>query len=114
LLPTVENVSYVWPCKLHWSEGCVSPPGNIAAPTSSKPWNICCHWSSTYGDWKPFAVNWRTDRSVRTRDVEERVLGRVEDNPAVRARQVVEELNAAQMTAWRVLHEHLLYPHHLQ
>jgi hypothetical protein len=51
---------------------------------------------------------------MQTPDIEERVLGQVEENLGVSMRQVAAELNAMQMNVWRALHKLLLYPLHLQ
>lgn len=53
-------------------------------------------------------------RQVRIPDLEENIIQRVEENPGVSTRQLGAILNVGHMTVWRVLHEQLLYPYHLQ
>lgn len=72
------------------------------------------YWSGGPGRFKPSAVNWGRESSIQRPDVEEGVLDCIEENPGVSMRQIGTDLNAAQMTMWRVLHEPLLYPYHLQ
>lgn len=53
-------------------------------------------------------------RYMRTIDLEENILNRVEEDPQVSTRQLARILQVAQSTVWRVLHEQLLYPYHIQ
>jgi hypothetical protein len=66
------------------------------------------------GTFKSFSMDWGRERAFRTSVMEERVLDRADRDVGVSTRQVEEELNVAHMTIWRVLHEHLLSPFHLQ
>jgi hypothetical protein len=47
-------------------------------------------------------------------DLDESVLEHVDGNPAISTRQLVAKFLVGHVIVWRVLHEHLLYPYHLQ
>ena len=47
-------------------------------------------------------------------DIEERVLGGVEVNPGTSARRVVMQEGISANSLWRILHQQLLYPYHIQ
>jgi hypothetical protein len=53
-------------------------------------------------------------RQVRTPNFDEDILTRVEEEPGVSTRKLAALLNVSHMTVWRVLHEQLLYPYHIQ
>lgn len=53
-------------------------------------------------------------RTVRTPQLEEAVLNRVEENPETSTRKIAEEVNASQQTVLRILHDQQLYPYHIQ
>lgn len=53
-------------------------------------------------------------RSVRTPEFEEAVLTEFQDQPSTSTRQVAHNLGVDHSVVWRVLHEQLLHPYHLQ
>lgn len=53
-------------------------------------------------------------RTRRTHDFEEAILDHVAENPSVSTRQLAVTFNVDHMTAWRTIHDQLLYPYHLQ
>lgn len=53
-------------------------------------------------------------RVVRTPNLEEDILHCVEDDPGISTRQLAVAAGTSHSTAWRVLHEQLLYPYHMQ
>ncbi|KAJ4431746.1 hypothetical protein ANN_20350 [Periplaneta americana] len=53
-------------------------------------------------------------RVVRTPNLEEDILHCVEDDPGISTRQLAVATGTSHSTAWRVLHEQLLYPYHMQ
>lgn len=53
-------------------------------------------------------------RQVRTPNFKEDILTRIEGDPSVSTRQLASRLIISHMTVWRVLHEQLLYPYHMQ
>lgn len=53
-------------------------------------------------------------RTARTVAFEEEVLERIAEQPSTSTRAIANEMNAAHQTVWRVLHEQLLHPYHLQ
>lgn len=59
-------------------------------------------------------VNAGRQREVRTVEVEERILRRVENTPDISTRALGQELGIGHATVWRVLHEDFLYPYHVQ
>ena len=59
--------------------------------------------------------NWGRPRRTRTPQLEEAIHSfDDDDDPSVSTRQVAATINVDHMTVWRVLHENLLYPYHLQ
>jgi hypothetical protein len=67
-----------------------------------------------HGTLKPITRDWGRSRRTKTPQLEEEILHSVDDNPSVSTRQVAATINVDLMTVWRVLHENLLYPYHLQ
>lgn len=53
-------------------------------------------------------------RSVSTPRSEEAVLARVEQNPETSVRRISAEVGISAPLVWRILHEQLLYPYHVQ
>lgn len=53
-------------------------------------------------------------RSIRRPAFEEDVLDRIAENSKTSTRKVALEVGASHSTVWRVLHEQLLYPYHVQ
>lgn len=53
-------------------------------------------------------------RFVRTVDVEENILHRIDENPKTSIRVISREIGISHCTVWRILHEQLLYPYHIQ
>ena len=53
-------------------------------------------------------------RSVRSVELEERILERIEADPGSSTRKIGLEEGIAHSTAWEVIHEDLLYPFHVQ
>ena len=49
-----------------------------------------------------------------TPDVEEAILGVVEDEPSINSREIARHVELNQSTVLRILHEQLLYPFHRQ
>lgn len=63
---------------------------------------------------RPNMANAGRERSVRTPELEEDILEMVDNNPTTSTRRMASELGTDHMTVWRVLHEQLLYPFHVQ
>ena len=53
-------------------------------------------------------------RTRRTANVEEEILNGVGRSPRISTRRLGAEYHVSHMTAWRILHEQLLYPYHPQ
>jgi hypothetical protein len=72
--------------------------------------------SKMVATFKPVSLDWGRgrERAFRALDMEERVLDHADRDVGVSTRQVEEVLNVTHMTIWRVLHEHLLSPFHLE
>lgn len=52
--------------------------------------------------------------SIRTPDLEERVLHHIEENNGSSTRGIAGTENVSHVTVWKILREQLLYPYHLQ
>jgi hypothetical protein len=65
------------------------------------------------GTFKFFSVDWGREKGVQTPVVEEHVLDHVFRAANVSTKQVGEELNVSYMTIFRILHEQLHHPYHL-
>ena len=70
------------------------------------------HRLREHGTLKPNTRDWGSPR--RTTQLKEAILHSVDNDPSVSTRQVAATINVDHMTVWRVLHENLLYPYHLQ
>lgn len=53
-------------------------------------------------------------RTMRTPDIEEAVLNCIDVNPHVSTRKIGNQLNISHVLVWRILHDFLLYPYHIQ
>lgn len=53
-------------------------------------------------------------RAVRTPQIEEAVLNELNEHPETSTRKVSEILNVSHQVVWRILHDALLYPYHIQ
>lgn len=62
----------------------------------------------------PQTIDRGRPRVVRTPEREEQMLRCVEDDPGISTRQLALASGTSHVTAWRVLHEQLLYPYHIQ
>ena len=72
------------------------------------------HRLREHGTFKSATRDWGRPRRKRTPQLEEEILHAVDDNPSVSVRQLASTSNVDHMTVWKVLHENLLYPYHLQ
>lgn len=54
------------------------------------------------------------DRYVRTPETEEAILNAVNANPQISTRRLALQEGVSASSVWRVLHEQLLYPYHMQ
>lgn len=54
------------------------------------------------------------ERFVRTVDVEEDILHRIDENPRTSTRLISREIGVSHCTVWRTLHKNLLYSYHIQ
>lgn len=52
--------------------------------------------------------------TVRTPDVEERILVHVEEDPGISVRRIAARENVSRHSVWMTLHTQLLYPYHIQ
>lgn len=66
------------------------------------------------GQFKALTVNYGAPREIRTVDLEERILQRVETEREISIRQLSREFGIGVATVWDILHEDNLYPYHLQ
>lgn len=53
-------------------------------------------------------------RTARTEETEIAVLNSVEQNPEISSRKIASNLNISHILVWRILHDFLLYPYHIQ
>lgn len=53
-------------------------------------------------------------RTVRTPQIEEAVLNEIEEHPETSTRKISVLLNISHQVVWRILHDSLLYPYHIQ
>lgn len=53
-------------------------------------------------------------QTARTPAIELAVLNSVEENPDISTRKVANNLNISHVLVWRILHDYLLYPYHIQ
>lgn len=66
------------------------------------------------GSLSPKKVNSGRPRSVRTPEMEERVLNLLEERPSTSVRRLAAAEGVSHSLVWGVLHEQLLYPYHVQ
>lgn len=66
------------------------------------------------GTFAPVMVHCGRNRNIRTVEVEEEILERVEEDPTLSTRQIAMEIAVSKDTVNRVLREQLLHPFHLQ
>nr|CAH7719299.1 unnamed protein product [Callosobruchus chinensis] len=52
--------------------------------------------------------------AVRTTEIEEAVLNLIDENPEVSTRKIGNNLNISHFLVWKILHDFLLYPYHIQ
>lgn len=53
-------------------------------------------------------------RTVRTPEIEEAVLNSIDENPELSTRKIGSNLNISHVLVWKILHDFLLYPYHIQ
>lgn len=53
-------------------------------------------------------------RQARNPAVDEEILNVIDENPGMSTRQIARHLDVSRSTVWRVLHENMLYPYHIQ
>ncbi|CAH1979919.1 unnamed protein product [Acanthoscelides obtectus] len=51
---------------------------------------------------------------VRTIQIEEAVLNRIEEDPTPSTRKITHQLNLNHVTVWQILKDQQLYPYHIQ
>ena len=66
------------------------------------------------GSFAPVSINYGRVRTVRTPEVEEDILDRIEENPKLSSRRLGLEVGASKDTVNRVTREQLLHPFHVQ
>lgn len=66
------------------------------------------------GMFAPVSANYGRARTVRTPEVEEEILNRIEENPKLSSRRLGLELGVSKDTVNRVTREQLLHPFHIQ
>jgi hypothetical protein len=60
-------------------------------------------------------VNRGQNRNIRTPAIEKQVIRQVTENPRLSTRQIALEMqNVCSSAVWKILHEDLLYPHHIR
>lgn len=69
---------------------------------------------SEKGSFKPNNHLKGTLKTARTPQTEDAVLNMVEENPEISARKIAHHLNINYVLVWRILHDFLLYPFHIQ
>jgi hypothetical protein len=69
---------------------------------------------SKSGSFAPRASDHGRPRSVRTPDMEVRVLRRVEEGPGTSVRRTAAAEGIVIPLVWRILHEQSFYPYHIQ
>lgn len=53
-------------------------------------------------------------RTVRTPEIEVAVLNSIEEDPGLSTRKIGNNLNISHILVWKILHDFLLYPYHIQ
>lgn len=53
-------------------------------------------------------------QTARTQEIEEEVLNSIEEDPNLSTRKISRNLNISHVLVWRILHDFLLYPYHVQ
>lgn len=53
-------------------------------------------------------------RTTRTPEIEEAVLNSIDENPTLSTRKIGFNLNISHFLVWKILHDFLLYPYHVQ
>lgn len=66
------------------------------------------------GSFEPRNQDRGRNLTVRTPDVEERILAHVEEDPGISVRRIAARENVSRHSVWMTLHTQLLYPYHIQ